>query len=115
MSLIAAILASAAASGAVPPHPLQLQVQEAGGGLEMSLVGQSASPFSARYELEVTGGPRGSSNHSVQRGNATIKPGVPVTVATLRLGNPEGAEWAARLQVTPSSGQPYEVEWHSAR
>ena len=114
MSLIAAILAAGASAGAYPPHPLQLHIDEAGGSLEMSLVGQSAESWSARYELEVTGGPRGSSNHSVQRGNAAIKPGAPVTIATVRLGNPAGAQWAARLHVTPSTGQPYELEWRSA-
>ena len=115
MSLIAAILAAAiTAGGASPPHPLQLQISDAGGQLEMSLVAHSDRPCSARYELEVTGGPSGASNHSVQRGTATIKPGAPVTVATLRLGNSNGAQWAARLQVTPSSGEPYALEWHSA-
>ncbi len=115
MSLIAAILAASATAGAYPPHPLQLRIDESGGSLEMSLVGQSGQACSAHYELEVTGGPRGASNHSVQRGNAAIKPGAPVTVATVRLGNPEGAQWAARLHVTPSTGQPYELEWRSAQ
>jgi hypothetical protein len=116
MSLIAAILAAASATGgAYPPHPLQLQVSNAGGQLEMSLVGHSERAWSARYELEVTGGPSGASNHSVQRGRATIRPGTPVTVATLRLGNPEGAAWTARLHVTPSTGDAYQLEWRSAR
>jgi len=114
MSWTAAILVAAAAGSAAPAHPLRLQVHEAGETLEMSLVGQSARACSARYELEVTGGPRGASNHSVQRGNAAIKPGAAVTIATLRLGNPTGAEWAARLHVIPNSGDAYELEWHSA-
>jgi hypothetical protein len=111
---IAAILAAAVSGAASAPRPLQLQVSEAGGNLEMSLVGQSASPWSARYELEVTGGPQGTSNHSVQRGTATIKAGGPITVATVRLGNPKGAEWAARLHVTPSTGDAYDLEWRSS-
>jgi hypothetical protein len=115
MSLIAAILAAASATGgAYPPHPLQLQVSNAGGQLEMNLVGHSDRACSARYELEVTGGPAGASNHSVQRGTATIRPGASVTIATLRLGNPEGAAWSARLHVTPSTGDAYQLEWRSA-
>jgi hypothetical protein len=111
---IAAVLVAAASGGASLPQPLQLKVSEVGETLEMNLVGHSALPCSARYELEVTGGPKGASNHSVQRGTATIKAGAPVTVATVRLGNPKGAEWAARLHVTPSSGDAYDLEWRSA-
>ena len=115
MSLIAAILAAAsAAGGSTPQHPLQLHINDVAGQLEMRLVGESDRACSARYELEVTGGPDRAANHSVQRGTATIKPGAPVTVATLRLGNSSGAQWAARLHVTPSTGDAYELEWHSA-
>jgi hypothetical protein len=111
---IAAVLVATASGGTSAPRPLQLQVSEAGETLEMSLIGHSAQPWSARYELEVTGGPKGASNHSIQRGTATIKAGTKVTVATVRLGNPKGAQWAARLHVTPSSGDAYDLEWRSA-
>lgn len=115
MSWIAAILvAGSAASASVPTHPLQLQVKEGGDTVMMSLVGRSPLAWSGRYELEVAGGPNGASNHSVQRGTATIAPGATVTVATVKLGNRAGAAWAARLHVTPASGEPYELEWHSA-
>jgi hypothetical protein len=114
MSWIAAIMVASAAGAALPPHPLQLRIQQTGETLEMSLVGQSASPWAGRYELEVTGGPNGASNHSVQRGTASIGAGTTVKVATLRLGNPKGAQWAARLHVTPNAGAAYDLEWRSA-
>jgi hypothetical protein len=113
VSWIAAIILAGLMGASTGSHPLELHVHDNDGSLEMNLVGESALPWSGSYELEVTGGPKGASNHSVQRGTATIRPGATTTVSTVRLGNPEGAQWAARLHVTPSSGEAYELEWRS--
>lgn len=90
-------------------RPLHLEVNEVDNQLVIRLVGASQAAVSARYELEVAGGPAGSSNHSIQRGTASLQPGKLVTLATLRVGNPGGASWTVRLHVTPSSGEPYRL------
>jgi hypothetical protein len=54
-----------------------------------------------------------TSNRSVQRGVVTVQPAKRLTVATLRVGTDRGSPMTARLQVTPASGEPYEVRWVS--
>jgi hypothetical protein len=110
------ILAAAlAAAGSPPVQPLHLDVDESGNLVVIRLVGASPSSWSGRYELEVTGGPSGGSSRSMQGGTATLQPGKPVTVATVRLGNRSGEQWIAHLHVIPSVGNPYDLEWRSAR
>ena len=95
-------------------HPIHLEVNQADGQLVIKLVGNSQAAVSARYELEVAGGPAGASNNSVQRGTASLRPGKVVTLATLRVASPKGARWTARLHVAPSSGEPYDLQWNWA-
>ena len=108
------ILAAASAAAAIPSRPLNLHVDQSGGMLVITLIGDSRAPMSANYSLEVTGGANGNSNRSVQSGTARLGQGHPVVVATLRLGELKGATWAARLWVTPSLGSPYDLQWRSA-
>ena len=96
------------------PRPIHLQVNQADGQLVIKLVGESQAAVSARYELEIASGAGGSSNRSVQRGTANLQPGKAVTLATLRMSTPKGGSWTARLHVTPSSGEPYDVQWNGA-
>jgi hypothetical protein len=109
MGLIAMILAASAATAGPPPHPLQLDVSRADDQVTIRLVGESATPVAAAYELEVTG----KSNRSAQRGTAMIRPGRPVTIATLRLGGAKGDLLTAYLHVVPSTGEPYDLQWQS--
>lgn len=74
-----------------------LEVNEVDNQLVIRLVSASQAAVSARYELDVAGGPSGSSNHSIQSGTASLQPGNLVTLATLRVGNPRGANWTVRL------------------
>ena len=114
MGWTAIMLAAGLMSAPTAGRPLHLEVNNVGDQLVIKLVGESPAALSARYELEVSGGPGGSSNHSVQRGTATLQPGKPVTVATLRLGNSKISHYTARLHVTPSTGEPYDLQWNWA-
>lgn len=111
MSLVATILAAAAAVAA--PHPLKLDVNEDGGLLVIKVVGEAPAAWSGKYQLEVMGGPPGGSSQSVQGGAATLRPGKPVTVATVRLGNGNQEVWTAHLHVSPAAGAAYDEEWRS--
>lgn len=114
MGWAAIILGAALVGTPTTGRPIQLQVNQADGQLVIRLIGQSQAAISARYELELASGAAGSTNRSVQRGTANLRPGKAVTLATLRMSNPNGASWTARLHVTPSSGEPYDVEWNGA-
>jgi hypothetical protein len=104
----------AAAAGAIgADRPLHLDIANDGGVLVIKLVGESPTPWSALYELEVSGGAPAASNRSVQRGSARLQPGRPATVATVRLGSVAGKSWTAHLNVRPSNGAPYDLEWRS--
>ena len=107
------IIAAAAAAGAIPDHPLHLDVSNSGDLLVIRVVGESRTGWSGRYALEVSGGPAGGSNRSVQRGAANLQPGKVVTVATLRLGSSSQGRWVAHLDVSPVSGAAYQLEWRS--
>ncbi|HEY8433742.1 MAG TPA: curli-like amyloid fiber formation chaperone CsgH [Sphingomicrobium sp.] len=109
----AMVLAAGIASAPTAERPLRLQVDQSGGQVIIRLVGNSPTSWSARYDLEVTGGAATSSNHSAQRGTARLQPGQQTTVATLRLANSASTVWTARLHVMPSSGDPYDMEWNS--
>lgn len=115
MSWTAIILGAAIATTPAAGRPIHLEVNQADGQLVIKLVGDSQAPVSARYQLELASGAAGSNNHSVQSGTANLLPGKIVTLATLRVSNPKGARWTARLHVTPSSGEPYDLEWNGAR
>jgi len=108
----AIILGAALVTAPTEGRPIHLEVNQADGQLVIKLVGDSQESVSARYELEVTGGPAGAKNNSTQRGTATLQPGKVATLATLRVANPKGARWTARLHVTPSSGEPYDLQWN---
>lgn len=112
MSWLVTTLAAAAAAAAVP-HPLKLDVSDDGGLLVIKVVGEAPAAWSGKYQLEVMGGPPGGSSQSVQGGAATLRPGRPVTVATVRLGNGNQEIWTAHLHVTPAAGGAYDEEWRS--
>ena len=111
----AMVIAATLASTPAAERPLRLEVVQSGPQLVIRLVGSSPTAWSARYDLDVTGSAGTSNNHSAQRGTARLQPGQQATVATVRLANSATTNWIARLHVTPSSGAPYEVEWHSER
>ena len=113
ISLAAMALAASLTSGPSLNRPLRLDVDESGGQVIIRLVGSSPTPWSAQYDLQVTGGAARSNNHSAQRGTARLQPGQQTIVATVRLANSAGAVWTARLNVMPATGAPYDMEWHS--
>ena len=111
----AVIIAATLASTPAAERPLRLEVDQSGPQLVIRLVGSSPTAWSARYDLDVTGGAATSNNHSAQRGTARLQPGQQATIATVRLANSARTNWIARLHVTPSSGEPYDIEWRSQR
>ena len=108
---VAAAGVSAAGSGAVN-HPLHLHVQEAAGIVEIQVVGSADKACEARYELEVQGANGG--NRSVQRGNASLAPGAPRTLSTVRIGSSGEGTVSATLRVEDCSGNSYEQRWPAA-
>jgi hypothetical protein len=106
-ALVAGSIAVLSAGAATPP-PIRLELIEAEPGIELRVVGQSGSPYSARYALEVTSDAAAGRNRSVQRGNAKLRSGAAVTLVTLKLGNLRNGEWSAKLTVEPESGPAYE-------
>lgn len=101
--LLAAPVMNQTAPAEAPP--IRLVSEEVGGGVRLKVIGASDEIMAASYTLEVTGG-RGA-NRSVQRGTARLRPGAPVTLVTLTLGNAD-AGWSALLKVSPEDGTPYE-------
>jgi hypothetical protein len=115
IGLAAMVLAASLASAPSADRPLRLDVDQSGGQVIIRLVGSSPTAWSARYDLEVTGGAARSNNHSAQRGTARLQPGQQTIVATVRLANSASALWNARLHVMPATGAPYDIEWQSQR
>jgi hypothetical protein len=103
LAIVAAAMMSAPASAPTPvPGPIHLVVETLDDTVRLKVVGESDVALSAAYSLEVSGG----GNRSLQRGQATLRPGVSATLVTLTLGS--GKDWAATLRVSPDGGQPYQ-------
>lgn len=109
---VAAASGSAAVGSAALNGPLHLYVQETAGIVEIQVVGSADKACEARYELEVQGANGG--NRSVQRGNASLAPGAPRTLSTVRIGSPGEGTVSATLRVEDCSGNSYEQRWPSA-
>src|SRR3546814_15455862 len=108
MGIISAIMLLAAPvmnqTAPAEAPPIRLVSEEVGGGVRLKVIGASDEIMAASYALEVTGG-RGA-NRSVQRGTARIRPGAPVHLVPLTLGN-ANAGWSSLLKVSPEDGPPY--------
>ena len=105
--LVTALTAALAAMGAAAPpsdSPIRLVVERIDDGVRLKVIGASATAVKARYALEVSSG----GNRSQQRGNAVLRPAVPVTLVTLSLGHVTGTSGEARLHVVPETGAPYD-------
>ena len=96
---LAAALAGAPAAAPAPAGPLRLVTEPSGNGIRISVVGESAVSCEAQYLLTVSTKLATGSNNSVQRGAASLRPGVVTVVATVTLGN--AGSWSARLRVEP--------------
>jgi hypothetical protein len=111
-AVLSALTVAGAVAAAPAPEgsaPIRLVSEPSGEGIRLRVLGASDKPLEATYLLEASGGPTGTSNKSVQRGTARLPPGVPVTLVTLTLGNTRNGSWSARLYVSPSQGDPYEM------
>ena len=108
LAIAAAGATSAAGSGAVN-GPIHLAVQETAGIVEIQVVGSADKACEARYELEVQGANGG--NRSVQRGNASLSPGAPRTLSTVRIGSSGEGSVSATLRVEDCNGNSYEQQW----
>lgn len=87
-------------SAAAAPHPVRLEIEQAGADTTILVVGEAAEPVQATYELAVDG-----ASTVRQSGNATLRPGTRTVVARVRIGGDAG--WRAELRVTPRGGAPY--------
>ncbi|MDB5662335.1 MAG: hypothetical protein JWN59_673, partial [Sphingomonas bacterium] len=93
--------------------PISLVVREAGGMVRLEVVGLSATPYGARYTIEVAGrGPSGT-NRTSQSGATTLKPGERATLLSIALGSGGAGQWTATLVVTPTEGAPYRQQQSS--
>jgi hypothetical protein len=88
--------------------PIRLMVEPQGDGVQLRVVGASDRAIDASYALEVASDAAAGGNRTTQRGRAQLRPGVPVTLMTLTLGNIAQGRWTARLRVEPVGAVPYE-------
>ena len=93
-----AILAFAAAGAA--PQPIQLVAEEHDDHTRVLVVGNSAVPLVARYEIEARSG---SGNRSVQSGTVQLRPHQRVVLVNLGMGG-NAAGWTAKLKVSYDGG-----------
>ena len=110
--LLAAAAGAAAGQTASTDRPVTLVATPRGSGVELKVVGSSSTALEASYTLDVSGGSGTAKNRSVQSGRAILKPGVPVTLATLNLGGPS-TNWSATLHVRPNGREAYDIESHA--
>lgn len=106
----AALIVGAAAAGTAAdgPRPIRLEVEVRADRNVVHVVGESPTACSATYALEVSD-PRGG-NRSTTRGKANLAPGKRQMLATVATGP---GKLAARLDVEPCGGPPYEQSWGS--
>ena len=107
MALGLALMTASAEPG--ESRPVQLLMEEQGSGVRLSVVGESDAAFRGDYSLEVTSDAAAGGNRTVQRGTVDLRPGIPATLMTLRLGNVGDGRWTARLRVQPEGSRPYEL------
>jgi hypothetical protein len=91
------------AAAAAMTQPLQLVAEKDGDQTRLLVVGESAVPLIARYELEASSG---SGNRSVQSGTVRLQPHQRTVLVSLRMSGPP-AGWAAKLKVN-LDGSSYE-------
>jgi hypothetical protein len=102
-ALALALLAPATVTAMTETPPaLTLDVREAGGVVEVRLVGLSARTQKVRYALEVTG--QSTSRH---RGSTTLSAGKRAVLSTMR--TQAGESWCVKLVAEEESRAPYEV------
>lgn len=107
-TLLAAI--AVVAPAATPPSaPLRLEVENVSGRNVLKLVGESPVACSVSYELGVSDTEGG--NRSVNRGTASIVPGVRRTFATVTVRSQASSKISARLLVRSCKGETYEQHW----
>lgn len=94
--------------GSQTTPPIRLVVESQGQGVRLQVVGESDQAVEATYALDVTGDAEAGGNRTVQRGRASLRPGAPVTLMTLTLGNIARGRWIARLRVEPVGAPAYE-------
>lgn len=102
-----AALMSSVVGGAgqqVDRHPIQLEIEGAGAGVRVRVVGSSETAYAATFSLEVISG----GNRSLHRGSATLRRGEIVTLSTVTIGNAAPGQWRADLNVEPQDGQAYQ-------
>lgn len=104
------MMTSALGAQVAPPRPpIYVIADSSGPGVDIKVVGSSATSLEAHYSLEVSSNSGGGTNRSVQSGDVRLLPGVAVTLVTLALGDLSRGEWTARLTVEPRNGAPYEI------
>lgn len=83
-------------------HALRLDVRQQDGGIEVQLIGKSATAQQVSYLLEVSG--NSTSRH---RGKTTLTAGATAVLSTVRANT--GADWCVRLVAEEEGREPYEV------
>lgn len=106
-ALALSLMGASASAGDAPP--VRLMLEDQGSAVRLSVVGESESAFQGGYSLEVVSDAAAGGNRTVQRGTVSLRPGVPVTLMTLTLGNVGEGSWTARLHVEPEDGRSYEL------
>lgn len=86
-----------------PAQPINLVATPVGDEIRLQVIGFSAEPLNARFQLLAEGG----GNRSVQGGAARLSAGQSSTLIELTLGRAARADWKARLEVRLESGESY--------
>lgn len=94
------------AGAAIVTQPLNLVLESEGEQTRLLVVGESAVPLLASYELEASSG---TGNRSVQSGTVRLVPRKRVVLVTLSMGG-SSKSWNATLKVSHEAGSYEQVK-----
>lgn len=90
-------------------RPVDLVAERFADDITLKVIGSSDDGATISFHLEVTSKTSGGSSSNSQSGNARLDPGAAVTLSTVHLGGVADATWVAKLHVSPTPGERYEV------
>ena len=91
-------------------QPIILQAERQAERVRLLVVGNAATPVTARYTLAFGPGAGARGNRSTQGGEVSLVPGRRVTLIDLTVSVAPTATWIATLYVAPANAVAYRIE-----